>query len=130
MGRDGLFDLLAANGLLVKKKRRRTITTIQMSMMENGDPLENAIAERVNGILKEEYLQHYQISNIEQATDKLQQAVKLYHEHRPHYSMGLLTPELVHTRNLVTEKLWKIYYKKNSNLVNPLQDKQKPINSF
>jgi hypothetical protein len=51
MGRDGLFDLLAANGLLVKKKRRRTITTIQMSMTENGDPLENAIAERVNGIL-------------------------------------------------------------------------------
>jgi putative transposase len=101
-----------------------------MSMTENGDPLENAIAERVNGILKEEYLQHYQISNIEQATDKLQQAVKLYHEHRPHYSMGLLTPELVHTRNLVTKKLWKIYYKKNSNLVNPLQDKQKPINSF
>jgi hypothetical protein len=81
MGRDGLFDLLAANGLLVKKKRRRTITTIQMTITENGDPLENAIAERVNGILKEEYLQHYQISNIEQATDKLHQAVKLYHEH-------------------------------------------------
>ena len=81
MGRDGLFDLLAANDLLVKKKRRRTITTIQMSMTENGDPLENAIAEWVNGILKQEYLQHYQISIIEQATDKLHQAVKLYHEH-------------------------------------------------
>ncbi|MDB5262646.1 MAG: family transposase [Adhaeribacter sp.] len=101
---------------------------IQMSMTENGDPLENAIAERVNGILKEEYLRHYQISNIEQATEKLQQAVKLYNEHRPHYSIGLLTPHLVHEKNLVTEKLWKNYYQKYSTIVNPLQDKQQPVN--
>ncbi len=101
---------------------------IQISMTENGDPLENAIAERVNGIIKEEYLRHYQINTIEQATEKLQQAVKLYHEKRPHYSIGLLTPQLVHTKNLVTEKLWKNYYQKNSNLINPLQDKQQPVN--
>ena len=34
---------------------------IKISMTENGDPLENAIAERVNGIIKEKYLNHYQI---------------------------------------------------------------------
>ena len=175
MGRDALFDLLAANGLLVKKKRRRFITTfsnhwlrkwpnliremkvtginqlwvsdityfkvagdylyislitdayshkvvgyhlaetletietikalqmalqqlpqnlatplihhsdrgvqycsetyvkllqdngIGISMTENGDPLENAVAERINGILKGEYLKHYQINTLEQA---------------------------------------------------------------
>jgi hypothetical protein len=33
-------------------------------MTENGDPLENAIAERVNGIIKEEYLNHYQTGNL------------------------------------------------------------------
>lgn len=38
--------------------------TIQISMTENGDPLENAIAERVNGIIKEEYLYDYQVDNI------------------------------------------------------------------
>ena len=36
-------------------------------MTENGDPLENAIAERVNGILKEEYLNHNEIKNITEA---------------------------------------------------------------
>jgi len=35
--------------------------SIKISMTENGDPLENAIAERVNGIIKEEYLQDYYI---------------------------------------------------------------------
>lgn len=37
---------------------------IEISMTENGDPLENAIAERVNGIIKEEYLNDYQVKNI------------------------------------------------------------------
>jgi putative transposase len=54
----------------------------------------------VNGILKEEYLNHYQISNAEQTTEKLHQAaVKLYKEHQPHYSIGLLPPKLVHEKN-------------------------------
>ena len=79
-------------------------------MTENGDPLENAIAERMNGILKEDYLQHYHSSNIEQATEKLHQAVKLQNEHPPHYSIGLLTPHLVHENNLVNGKLRKNYF--------------------
>lgn len=236
MGRDALFDLLAANGLLVKKKRRRFITTfsnhwlrkwpnlirqmevtginqlwvsdityfkvagdyvyislmtdayshkvvgyhlaetlesmetlkalqmalkelpeqlagqlihhsdrgvqycsetyvkllqdkgISISMTENGDPLENAVAERINGILKGEYLKHDQQGTIEQAKEQLQRAVKLYNEDRPHFSIGLLTPELVHSKNLKTEKLWKNYYLKNRTIVNPLQDKEQPVN--
>ncbi|MBK7231992.1 MAG: transposase [Saprospiraceae bacterium] len=36
-------------------------------MTENGDPLENAIAERVNGIIKEEYLETYEIEDIKEA---------------------------------------------------------------
>ncbi len=36
---------------------------ITISMTENGDPLENAIAERVNGIIKEEFLNHYKPKN-------------------------------------------------------------------
>lgn len=102
---------------------------VRISMTENGDPLENAIAERMNGILKEEYLKHYQINNIQQAKEQLQHAVKLYNQQRPHFSIGLLTPELVHSNNLVTEKLWKNYYDKNRKIVNPFQDNKQPVNT-
>jgi putative transposase len=101
---------------------------IQISMTENGDPLENAVAERMNGILKEEYLNHYKLDNKEQAAEQLHHAVKLYNEHRPHFSVGLLTPELVHSKNLPTEKLWKNYYDKNAKIVNQLQDYKQHVN--
>lgn len=101
---------------------------IRISMTENGDLLENTIAERMNGILKEEYLLHHQLTNKEQAEKQLAIAVKLYNEQRPHFSIGLLTPELVHSKNLTTEKLWKNYYDKNTKIVNPLQDYKQPVN--
>ena len=40
-------------------------------MTENSDPYENAIAERINGILKDEYLYNYQVDNLFEATNKL-----------------------------------------------------------
>jgi putative transposase len=101
---------------------------IQISMTENGDPLENAIAERMNGILKEEYLRHDKPDNKEQANEQLNRAIKLYNEQRPHFSIGLLTPELVHSKNIKTEKLWKNYYNKNAKIVNQLQDYIEPVN--
>ena len=103
---------------------------IGISMTENGDPLENAIAERINGILKGEYLKHYQINNMTQAKEQLAIAVKLYNEQRPHFSIGLLTPEIVHSKNIKTEKLWKNYYNKNCKIVNPLQDNKTPVNLY
>jgi transposase InsO family protein len=102
---------------------------IQISMTENGDPLENAVAERINGILKEEYLKHYIIDTVEDAAMYLNKAVKLYNEDRPHLSIGLLTPEAVHAKKLTTEKLWKNYYDKNRTIVNPLQDNKQPVNT-
>ncbi len=47
-------------------------------MTENGDPRENDIAERVNGIIKEEYLDNYQISTIHQAKELLKAVIELY----------------------------------------------------
>jgi len=83
-------------------------------MKEKGDPLENAIAERVNGIIKEEYLVAYQISNIKQARDLLEMVIRLYNEDRPHMSISNLTPCQAHNskKTIKTEKLWKNYYKK------------------
>lgn len=92
---------------------------IKISMTENGDPLENAIAERLNGIIKHEYLKDHQVNNIEHAKKLLTSAVQLYNEQRPHTSIGYLTPELVHTHNIKTERLWKHYYPTNRKLVNP-----------
>ena len=95
---------------------------ISISMTENGDPLENAIAERINGIIKEEYLNDYSVDNIEQAKELLSAVVKLYNNERPHQSIGYLTPNNVHQNNIKTEKLWKNYYQKNTIIVNQLQD--------
>ncbi len=81
-------------------------------MTENGDPLENAIAERVNCILKEVYLDHYQVVQFNEARKHLDKAVKLYNEQRPHMSISNNTPEKVHKEsNLGIKKIWKSYYK-------------------
>ncbi len=93
---------------------------IQVSMTENADPLENAIAERVNGIIKEEYLYDYHINNINEARKLLSQVVELYNADRPHMSIGNLTPNQIHQNPIKTEKLWKNYYQKNQTPVNLL----------
>lgn len=80
---------------------------IKISMTENGDPLENAVAERINGILKGEYLNHYKPKNLMQAKECLKTAVELYNNQRPHMSIGLLTPNTVHQLNIKTESIWK-----------------------
>lgn len=95
---------------------------IGISMTENGDPLENAIAERVNGIIKEEYLNDYQVDNVREAKELLDTVIHLYNNERPHMSIGNLTPNQVHQNNIKTEKLWKNYYVKSSIIVNQYQD--------
>lgn len=97
---------------------------IKISMTENGDPLENAIAERVNGIIKDEYLDTYDIENIKEAKELLKAVVDLYNNERPHMSIGNFTPNQIHqsTTKIETEKLWKNYYKKKPIIVNQFQD--------
>jgi putative transposase len=89
---------------------------IQISMTENGDPLENAVAERVNGIIKQEYLEHCCVNNITEAEAILEQAVTYYNIQRPHMSCGWLTPALVHDQNLSVNRKWKNYYKRKSTM--------------
>ncbi len=97
---------------------------IKISMTENGDPLENAVAERINGIIKDEYLETYDIDNIKDAKGLLKAVVELYNTERPHMSIGNLTPNYIHhsKTKIKTEKLWKNYYRKQTTFVNPLQD--------
>ncbi len=72
------------------------------------DPLENAIAERVNGILKDEYLNQYQ--NL--TTLQLEKSIEKYNRKRPHLSCDMLTPELAHQAQENLKERWKNYYKK------------------
>lgn len=97
---------------------------IKISMTENGDPLENAVAERINGIIKDEYLETYDIANIKDAKGLLKAVVDLYNTERPHMSIGNLTPNHIHhsKTTIKTEKLWKNYYRKQTTFVNQLQD--------
>jgi len=91
-------------------------------MTENGDPLENALAERLNGILKDEYLNDSPVTSIEEARKVLTRSVSLYNEDRPHMSIGNQSPSLVHEKKIQAERLWKNYYKKNPTIVNQYQD--------
>lgn len=97
---------------------------IQISMTESGDPLDNAIAERINGIIKEEYLLNHVVKNLKQAKQLLKSVIHLYNTERPHMSIGNLTPSIIHhSQNPIeTKKLWKNYYQKRNTFVNQLQD--------
>lgn len=95
---------------------------VQISMTENGDPRENAIAERVNGIIKGEYLECYQIDDLPEAITLLDQVIELYNDERPHMSISNKAPSEVHLTNQKTAKLWKNYYQKRSTPVNQLPD--------
>jgi len=101
---------------------------IKISMTQNGDPKENAMAERVNGILKGELLRESYPDFIT-ANNAITNAISIYNHFRPHSSIGYLTPQTVHSeKGIKPEKLWKTYYKsvkteyKKPDLVNPIQD--------
>src|SRR5207342_1655822 len=82
-----------------------------VSMTEKSDPLENAIAERVNGILKEELLQH-KYPDIKTARIEVAKAIVIYNTLRPHSSCDMLTPHMAHIQSGKLKKHWKNYYLK------------------
>ena len=65
---------------------------ISISMAEKGNPYENAVAERVNGILKIEFLLDQKYRTLEQASASVKESIKIYNEERPHMSLGYMTP--------------------------------------
>jgi len=67
-----------------------------VSMTEENHCAENAMAERVNGILKQEYFLNYTFQSVSQVRKAVDEAVWLYNTRRPHRSLGLCTPEKIH----------------------------------
>ena len=88
---------------------------ISISMTENSDPYENAIAERVNGILKTEWLYDMNLKNCEDAKSIMPEIISIYNTARPHLSIGMITPEQAHQKTGILKKLWKSYYRKKEN---------------
>lgn len=84
---------------------------IRISMTQSGDPLENAVAERANGILKSEWL--YKMSIPDRATCKaeLTRIIDFYNTQRPHMSIGWQTPENVHAQSGEQRRCWRNYYR-------------------
>ena len=83
---------------------------IKISMTQDGNPLDNSIAERVNGILKNEYLKCYEVLNFKDAEKLLKEKIELYNTERPHMSIGNIVPELVHNNKIPRqESTWKKY---------------------
>ena len=83
--------------------------SIQISMSAPGNPYENAVSERVFGILKTEfYLDNY-FRNIKQVRKTLKEAIFLYNNHRPHASCDYLTPQQAHQHHGRLKKRWRTY---------------------
>ncbi len=88
---------------------------IKISMTENSDPLENAVAERMNKTLKEEFTEEKQISfsNYKEAKSVMSQIVKFYNDERPHRTLEFFTPSIAYKMNRELKRKWKNYYKNN-----------------
>ena len=78
---------------------------IKISMGEAGNCYDNAIAERVNGILKHEYLLDYEFKDYRQAVKAVREAVYLYNYERPHWSLNLQKPASVHENKVPNDKI-------------------------
>lgn len=88
--------------------------SIQLSMTEKGDPYENAIAERVNGILKYEHALKETFESFDEAKNAVDDAVRKYNGLRIHDSCNRLTPIMAHEQKGILQKYWKpkVYAKK------------------
>lgn len=84
---------------------------IKPSMKQNSDPYENAVAERINGILKQEFSIDKYNKDLPIMKQIIKETVAIYNEKRPHYSNHMLTPNQMHQQN---ELKMRTYKTKNS----------------
>lgn len=85
---------------------------LKISMTETSDPKDNAIAERVNGIIKNEFLNHLELKTIEDVRKAVDRAIEFYNDERPHRSLGMMTPREAAKNPKLIKKLWKSFKEK------------------
>jgi len=81
-----------------------------ISMTEDGNPLDNAIAERINGILKVEWLYEMNFKTKKQVKSQVKKVIEIYNTERPHSSIDMLTPAQAHNQSGELKRLWKNYW--------------------
>ena len=94
-----------------------------ISMYTDGDPRNNAIAERINGTIKNEMLSGIDIEEVEAGISLMGKAIGLYNKVRPHLSLDFHTPQEAYLMEGKIERRWKTSYHKkinNENLENSL----------
>jgi transposase InsO family protein len=84
---------------------------IAISMTQTGSPYDNAVAERVNGTIKNDFLPVRLYRDHTEAKRHIAQVVQKYNQLRPHASIDYLTPEQAHARAGILPKRWKTYRK-------------------
>ena len=77
-----------------------TKNNIQLSMTENGDPYENALAERMNRTIKEEFGMDRKMKNKEQVKKLVEESIFLYNQKRPHLALQMRTPDQVYNTKI------------------------------
>jgi len=82
----------------------------RISMTQNGDPYENAMAERVNGILKTELISE-SYPDLKAAMQHIARCITVYNYKRVHSSINWQIPNTVHNQTGPQIKKWKNYYK-------------------
>lgn len=106
---------------------------ISISMTEDYKPTDNAIAERINGIIKQELIYRIdRFKNDKEAEEVIGKFIRFYNEKRPHMSIGMQTPNCTHEQSGPQNKMWKskIYKKKvteNPDIVIDLQTQQQAL---
>ena len=76
---------------------------ITMSMTEHSDPYENALAERMNRTIKEEFCLDYLLPTRKLVKDAVKEAIELYNNYRPHLSISYNTPNKQHQKYILNE---------------------------
>jgi len=76
-------------------------------MTQNSDPYENAVAERINGILKQEFMIDKYNQDLKVMKYIVKEAINTYNEQRPHYSNYMLTPDQMHLQNQIKMRTYK-----------------------
>lgn len=78
------------------------------SMTEKYDPYQNAIAERINGIIKQEFIADLEITDITLMKAFIKDSIAIYNKERPHLSCQLMTPEEAHLQRHLVRKTYKM----------------------
>jgi putative transposase len=87
------------------------VDRIAISMTQTGSPYENALAERVNGIIKNEFFPKKVYQNHKEAKKSIAIIIMHYNQTRPHASLDYLTPDQAHQKDGEINKRWKTYRK-------------------